>query len=121
NCSGVDFTNFSTDGVPGRGDVPENMVSDNDIRLHRDDSYSTEHMETSGDLTTPEMHDICQGPAVATKRSDDAHAVPDANCNGDDDEGVIFEEYSTRMRDTNLRGKKRRLMRTMLLMELKMI
>ncbi|WVZ79781.1 hypothetical protein U9M48_027319 [Paspalum notatum var. saurae] len=54
NCSGVDFTNFSTDGVPGRGDVPENMVSDNDIDwLHRDDSYSTEHMETSGDLTTP--------------------------------------------------------------------
>ncbi|WVZ92084.1 hypothetical protein U9M48_038176 [Paspalum notatum var. saurae] len=44
----------SDDMAIDSGDVPENMVSDNDIDwLHRDDSYSTEHMETSGDLTTP--------------------------------------------------------------------
>ncbi|WVZ52016.1 hypothetical protein U9M48_003111 [Paspalum notatum var. saurae] len=50
--------------------------------------------EMTAEDNTNEMHDICQGPAVATKRSDDAHAVLDANCNGDDDEGVIFEEDS---------------------------
>ncbi|WVZ94335.1 hypothetical protein U9M48_040238 [Paspalum notatum var. saurae] len=41
-----------------------------------------------------ECGDTCPGLAVATNRSDDGHIVLDANCNGDDDEGVIFEEYS---------------------------